>query len=98
MPPDCSLMLLLLRLGLHKRLPASRGGRNAPWSATERALPAEATPARCRLVAQRIADLPQRRSPQSNEQRSALGVAALLLVDRLRSDPESDAKSHRPCR
>src|SRR5919206_484346 len=47
------------------------------------------------LVAlERVADEPEHRRPQPDEQRPALGVPALLLVDGLRPDPERDAEAY----
>jgi hypothetical protein len=39
------------------------------------------------LALERVADQPDRRRPQADEQRAAFGVAALVLVDGLGSDP-----------
>src|SRR3954471_12690841 len=58
--------------------------------------PAGASPAAAVVAlgaAQRIADEPERRRPQPDEQGAALGVAALVLVDGLRADPQRDAQS-----
>src|ERR1043166_7496246 len=44
---------------------------------------------------QGVADLPERRRPEADEERAPLGVAALVLVDRLGADPEADAQSDR---
>src|SRR5215217_2523746 len=43
----------------------------------------------------RVADEPEHGRPQSNKESAAFGVAALLLIDRLRADPQSYAKAHR---
>src|SRR4051794_9370962 len=40
----------------------------------------------------RVADQPEHRRPQAYEQRPPLGVAALVLVDGLRPDPQADAQ------
>src|SRR4030095_2470504 len=59
-----------------------------------RTWPRVAVRGRSSIVAlERVPDQPERRSPQSDEQRPALGVSALVLIHRLRPDPESDAKS-----
>src|SRR4051812_39230701 len=42
---------------------------------------------------QRVAHLPERRRPEPDEQGAPLGVAALVLIDRLRPDPKADAQS-----
>jgi len=41
----------------------------------------------------RVADEPEHRRPEAHEQRAPLGVAPLVLVDRLGADPECDAES-----
>src|SRR5581483_10956644 len=47
------------------------------------------------LSLDRIADQPQHRWPQSDEQGAALRVSALVLVDGLGPDPEPDAQADR---
>jgi hypothetical protein len=44
------------------------------------------------LALKGVADQPDQRWPQANEQGPALGVAALVLVDRLGADPQRDAE------
>jgi hypothetical protein len=44
------------------------------------------------LALEGVADQPDQRWPQANEQGPALGVAALVLVDRLGADPQRDAE------
>jgi hypothetical protein len=60
-----------------------------------RAATGEKAAARLLNGPQRISDLPERRRPQPHEERAPLGVAAFILVDGLRADPEPDAKPHR---
>src|SRR5215218_9416193 len=43
----------------------------------------------------RIADQPEHRRPEPDEERTALGIATLLLVHRLGADPERDAQPDR---
>src|SRR5687768_7900860 len=40
----------------------------------------------------RVPDQPEHGRPQPDEQRAPLGVPALLLIDRFRTDPEGDAE------
>jgi hypothetical protein len=40
---------------------------------------------------QRLSHEPQRRRPEPDEQGTPLGVAALVLIEGLRADPERDA-------
>jgi len=47
------------------------------------------------VVLDAVADQPERRRPQADEQRAALGAAALVLADRLRPDPQADAQRDR---
>jgi hypothetical protein len=49
-------------------------------------------------VLERIADEPQHRRPQPNEERAALGVSALALIVCLGPDPQADAQKYRPDR
>src|SRR5688572_25311630 len=42
-----------------------------------------------------VADHPEHRRPQPDEQRPALGVPALLLIHRLRADPQRHAEPDR---
>lgn len=44
---------------------------------------------------QRVADLPEGGRPEADEEGTSLGVAALVLVDRLGADPEADTKGYR---
>ena len=44
---------------------------------------------------QRLSHEPQRRRPEPDEQGTPLGVAALVLIEGLRADPERDAESDR---
>src|SRR4051794_24932332 len=41
---------------------------------------------------ERVADQPEHRRPQADEQGAPLGVAALVLVDGLGADPQADAE------
>jgi hypothetical protein len=43
---------------------------------------------------ERLSHRPQRGRPQAREQCPALGVAALVLVERLGPDPQDDAEPH----
>ena len=43
-----------------------------------------------------VADQPQRRRPEADEQGAALCVAPLFLIDGLRPDPQGDAEAHGP--
>ena len=45
-----------------------------------------------RAALERVADEPEHRRPQAHEQGAPLGVAALVLVDGLGADPQSDAE------
>src|SRR5690349_24724978 len=54
---------------------------------------AHARALRSRLARQRVADQPDHRRPEADEQCPALGVAALVLIDRLGADPEADAQA-----
>ena len=45
------------------------------------------------LALERVSDQPDRWRPQADEQRSALGVTALVLIDGLGADPQNDAQS-----
>jgi hypothetical protein len=47
------------------------------------------------LSFQRVADLPERRRPETDEQSAPFSVAAFVLVDRLGTDPEADAEADR---
>src|SRR4051812_42481905 len=48
------------------------------------------------VVAERVADRPERRRPEADEDRAPFRVSTLVLVDRLGADPEADAETHRP--
>src|SRR5919202_1274888 len=48
------------------------------------------------LALDRITDEPEHRRPQPDEQRPALRVAALVLIDGLGADPQADAQADRP--
>jgi len=48
------------------------------------------------MTVDRVAEQPQRWRPQSDEQRPALGVSALVLIDGLCSLPQRDAQGDRP--
>jgi hypothetical protein len=45
---------------------------------------------------ERISHEPQGRRPEANEQGAPLGVAALVLIDRLRANPEHHAERDGP--
>src|SRR6185437_2110426 len=47
-------------------------------------------------VPQRVADEPEHRRPEADEQGPALSVATLVLVDGLGPDPQPDAQAYRP--
>src|SRR4051794_17092438 len=47
------------------------------------------------VTLKRISDQPDHREPQPDEQRATLGVAALVLIDRLGPDPQADAEGDR---
>jgi len=44
------------------------------------------------LASQAVADEPEHRRPEPDEQGSALSVSALVLTDRLSADPKAHAK------
>ncbi len=46
-------------------------------------------------VSKGVADHPDSGGPQSDEQRTSFGIAAFVLIDGLRADPQRDAQSHR---
>ena len=52
-------------------------------------------PARLLVPLDRVADQPEHRRPQAHEERPPLGVASLVLIDRLGPDPEADAQPDR---
>ena len=54
---------------------------------------APAAPAAALVALDRVADEPEHRRPQPDEERAALGVAALVLVDGLGADPQPDAQA-----
>jgi hypothetical protein len=41
-----------------------------------------------------VADQPEHRGPQPDEEGAALGVPALVLIDGLGADPQPDAKGY----
>jgi hypothetical protein len=47
---------------------------------------------------ERIAEKPQHRWPQPNEERAALGISPLALIVCLGPDPQADAEKHGPDR
>jgi len=51
-----------------------------------------------RLAPQRIADEPEHRRPETDEDRPPLCVAALVLIDGLRAHPQTQAQRDRPKR
>jgi hypothetical protein len=92
------------------RFPHMQEKRSGPTSASSPSMPSDAAfrhptlgvgPFRGSplLVAfDRIADEPDRRWPQTDEERAAFGVPTLVLIDGLGADPQTDTQRHRPHR
>jgi hypothetical protein len=45
------------------------------------------------VVFERVADEPEHRWPEADEEGAAFGVAAFVLIDGFRTDPEADAEA-----
>src|SRR3954470_14104989 len=86
--------------------PARRGGRPATGELgarrhrahhrVARAALARAPGRRLFVALEAVADQPEHRRPQADEQRAPLRVAALVLIDRLGADPQRDAEPDAP--
>ena len=100
--PTLAARLGLARPFLHAwRLAFDHPGRPAPGSSSPSPSPPTSSrpgpPPRLVLqLLEGVADQPEHRRPEADEQGPALGVVAVVLVDRLGPDPEPETEGDRP--